>query len=769
IPSNKNAGMKAGFSTQALNELMLGLGSGGANAVSEDDPNKKAEAFIKGFLAGFGGAKAASMLVKNAPKLAPQLARASEKMASDFPRLLNDRPDILGGVLGRMNNAKDKFSFIFGGEKALGANKAKLKVAKDMAKNGAKDDEIWAKTGWYKDIDGKWKFEINALGGEVKAVDHPFVTKDDFSEWKAQYIDKKLSLDELSELSGGKMGGKIDIAPIARAYNESENISIKELSGKYPNLKMSVADYADLGVYDDYTIKTRIKTVRDMMDGKIYAGVYRLDDILDDEALFKAYPQLKDMEVEITSIFDTGIKGGFNKNSNKIILDDNLSKDELKSTLYHELQHAIQKVEGFATGGNSKELGFLEYNRLAGEVEARNEQTRLIPSKLNAAKLERTTDFSDLEKIIKALPKSETNEQIGKELIKLKKQDMLLDEEYGKISAQRDKEIEKLTDELDDRFNALVEQIDKDELAKALLKVYNKTKHPNATADTIPEFRKVVFHSDGWGASYTPKQKEVRGVYNVAFNEKRATQIYKDIEDVENAIKFEKGRADYYKDNKLHDGFGSLHIQKHLDPKNKGYITTQEYLNMGEYIRKAGDFKESGGKRVYDYTDENGVRFRAIIGDTRGGKDRVISFFSDRNGEGLSMMPKDYNSNLAKAGSAYDRQNYTRNQPLSENSTTSNIKSQELSMRESFSPELKVSYDMRDKLLKSTNEVRASLNEKGKAELEKLAGSKDSKLSRDAQIMKTLENAKSNPARYAKLKKLYLDENGKVKDSIGLC
>ena len=103
------------------------------------------------------------------------------------------------------------------------------------------------------------------------------------------------------------------------------------------------------------------------------------------------------------------------------------------------------------------------------------------------------------------------------------------------------------------------------------------------------------------------------------------------------------------------------------------------------------------------------------------------------------------------------------------NSTPKEIKSQELSMRESFSPELKASYDMRDKLLKSTNEVRASLNEKGKAELEKLLKSKDSKLSRDAQIMKTLENAKSNPARYAKLKKLYLDKNGKVKDSIGLC
>ncbi|WP_180381023.1 PBECR2 nuclease fold domain-containing protein, partial [Campylobacter porcelli] len=46
----------------------------------------------------------------------------------------------------------------------------------------------------------------------------------------------------------------------------------------------------------------------------------------------------------------------------------------------------------------------------------------------------------------------------------------------------------------------------------ALLKVYNKTKHPNATADVIPELRKVVFNDSDVSASYTPKQKEVRGV-----------------------------------------------------------------------------------------------------------------------------------------------------------------------------------------------------------------------------------------------------------------
>ncbi|MDY4451618.1 MAG: hypothetical protein SPE37_05830, partial [Campylobacter sp.] len=155
-----------------------------------------------------------------------------------------------------------------------------------------------------------------------------------------------------------------------------------------------------------------------------------------------------------------------------------------------------------------------------------------------------------------------------------------------------------------------------------------------------------------------------------------------------------------------------------------------------------------------------------------------MSIRKDFNGEKQNWVLTAFEKEESKSASGR-RTNLSATQSASEKTTSQNthtanssrdeIKSQEMAMRESFSPELKASYDMRDKLLKSTNEVRASLNEKGKAELEKLAGNKDSKLSRDAQIMKTLENAKSNPARYAKLKKLYLDENGKVKDSIGLC
>ncbi|MDD5786249.1 LPD23 domain-containing protein, partial [Campylobacter lanienae] len=161
--------MMNGFSTMAMQKAILHLGSGGIggvmNANAEQDPDKKAEAFVKGFLLGAGGSVGAMKMLENSAKLAPQLAQVSQRLAKDLPMILNDRPDIVGKALGK--TPKENYNYIFGGENAIGANKAKLKTAVEMAKNGADESEIWAKTGWYKDIDKKWKFEINPKGGEL--------------------------------------------------------------------------------------------------------------------------------------------------------------------------------------------------------------------------------------------------------------------------------------------------------------------------------------------------------------------------------------------------------------------------------------------------------------------------------------------------------------------------------------------------------------------------------------------------------------------------
>lgn len=49
----------------------------------------------------------------------------------------------------------------FGGPKAKTADHAMLKLAKEMADNGVGRDDIWNKTGWFKGVDGKWRFEID--------------------------------------------------------------------------------------------------------------------------------------------------------------------------------------------------------------------------------------------------------------------------------------------------------------------------------------------------------------------------------------------------------------------------------------------------------------------------------------------------------------------------------------------------------------------------------------------------------------------------------
>lgn len=154
-------------------------------------------------------------------------------------------------------------------------------------------------------------------------------------------------------------------------------------------------------------------------------------------------------------------------------------------------------------------------------------------------------------------------------------------------------------------------------------------------------------------AAYSVKdvaQKEKRGIYNVAFNNKKSTIIRKDLDVIDEIIKFEKGEADYMAHGERKSGYGALHIQKHLDTQNNGWVTKQEYLNMGQMLRKS-TMKEADDKRIYTYFNDEGVRFRVVIGIGKN-KERVISFYSNRK--------------PLKAGLSYNSQNYDGNLPLNE-------------------------------------------------------------------------------------------------------
>ena len=143
-------------------------------------------------------------------------------------------------------------------------------------------------------------------------------------------------------------------------------------------------------------------------------------------------------------------------------------------------------------------------------------------------------------------------------------------------------------------------------------------------------------------AEYNALKKEMRGIYNVINNSKESTNVYKDLQKIESAIKLERGSK---------KKGGAVHIQKHLDPSAKGAVTQQEVMGIGksvrEYIKKYKEpFVDNDGGKIYEWQDKDGVRFRVAVYDkikksvgagsttritTTDAYESIITFYSDRN------------------------------------------------------------------------------------------------------------------------------------------
>ena len=188
-----------------------------------------------------------------------------------------------------------------------------LVIAKQMETDGKDAKAIRLATGWEKGADGKWRWEI----------DDSKVHFDSFG-----MIDFDKSHPRLNELTQKLIDGK--------TLTDSEQKEFDELNAEYGK------------VYDEQNNSEAVN---------YFGKKLELSKILDHEELFKAYPKLKNIIVEFKPQAKDGTAGSYNELDNVITLYVN-SKDEwlkqynLKSVLLHEVQHAIQRIEGFAKGGN---------------------------------------------------------------------------------------------------------------------------------------------------------------------------------------------------------------------------------------------------------------------------------------------------------------------------------------------------------------------------------------------------------------------------------
>ena len=80
----------------------------------------------------------------------------------------------------------------------------------------------------------------------------------------------------------------------------------------------------------------------------------KLEDAVDAPKLFEAYPQLKNIKIHTDAVMNYMPSNGYYNPQTNTITIHAADLKYLNSILNHEIQHAIQNIEGFAQGGNSK-------------------------------------------------------------------------------------------------------------------------------------------------------------------------------------------------------------------------------------------------------------------------------------------------------------------------------------------------------------------------------------------------------------------------------
>lgn len=238
---------------------------------------------------------------------------------------------------------------LFAGKNAKTADMRTLERAVALEADGTSPESILKETGWFRGMDGKWRFEIDDSGMEYR------------SDGDARLLEESgyRRLQELTDKWARNAEGRGD--PLtAEEQAESEN-----LADKY---------------YDSVWTEEK----------------YELADFLRHSGLFEAYPQLRHTSLVFEKT-EPGVNGYYNAGTDTIVLSDELRWIP-ESTLVHEIQHVIQRAEGFARGSSPEywarrdyETGDItrslerEYDRILGELDSEMRNRYLRYQEVNRA------------------------------------------------------------------------------------------------------------------------------------------------------------------------------------------------------------------------------------------------------------------------------------------------------------------------------------------------------------------------------------------------
>ena len=217
------------------------------------------------------------------------------KASADYSNIVSDTQE----------NATHEKKFSLAGVDALTAdNDARIK-AYQFEQDGKSELEIFKETGWYRGVDGKWRFEIDDSEAKVYRRGDAEISKDsDYAEW--------------NEMSDDILWGLIDEED-TEAMERYEKLSEKAKLLEESRKNKRVSDYLDHpALFDAYPFIKNIRVNQTDMEGSQLGSLSMYDGINITKRYFEEYQELN-----------------------------------LKKTLLHEIQHVIQHYERFAGGANT--------------------------------------------------------------------------------------------------------------------------------------------------------------------------------------------------------------------------------------------------------------------------------------------------------------------------------------------------------------------------------------------------------------------------------
>lgn len=280
--------------------------------------------------------------------------------------------------------------YSFAGRNANRADREALARAEEMERAGEDAEQIRQETGWFRGADGLWRFEI----------DDSTMEYDPTGDLRGARS-RRWAMEDL-EAAREDLFGNIteEQADMVRAYNRAEIAGdTAEQQRLYDELTAT-----EFG----FQFETYVDALQRANATKNNPWGGTLADYINHPELFANYPQLRDVGLEFRKLPE-GTRGEFDGDT--VTLDESLLT-EPEDVLIHEIQHAIQRAEGFARGASPEYWSRQLQNGYDGRTENVRREAARLRDEYNGIR-DREPEFFDamiaLEEMTPDVPRGAVN------------------------------------------------------------------------------------------------------------------------------------------------------------------------------------------------------------------------------------------------------------------------------------------------------------------------------------------------------------------------